>query len=61
MFVALGGSYAVGELFSFIKTKGKIAYILKKMITKIYYIGLKLRLNTSFTKRTSLEKRELKE
>ncbi|MFT7859495.1 MAG: FAD-dependent oxidoreductase [Sulfurimonas sp.] len=57
VFVALGGYYAVGELFSFIKVKGKLAYILKKLITKSYYIGLKLRLNTGFMKRTSLEKK----
>ncbi|QOP40750.1 NAD(P)/FAD-dependent oxidoreductase [Sulfurimonas marina] len=59
VFVALGGYYAVGELFSFIKVKGKFAYILKKLITKSYYIGLKLRLNTGFMKRTSLEKENL--
>ena len=56
VFVALGGTYAVGELFNFIKVRGKLAYILKKLITKSYYIGLKLRLNTGFMKRTSLEK-----
>ncbi|QFR49294.1 NAD(P)/FAD-dependent oxidoreductase [Sulfurimonas lithotrophica] len=56
LFVALGGNYAVGELFGFIKTKGYIAYILKKLITKSYYIGLKLRLNTGFKKRTILNK-----
>jgi NADH dehydrogenase len=52
VFVALGGTYAVGELFGFIKVKGYIAYLLKKLITKSYYIGLKLRLNTGFNKRT---------
>jgi NADH:ubiquinone reductase (H+-translocating) len=56
VFVALGGYYAVGELFNFIKVKGKLAYILKKLITKSYYIGLKLRLNTGFMKRTTMEK-----
>lgn len=56
IFVALGGDYAVGEMFSLIKVKGKTAYILKKLITKSYYIGLKLRLNTGFMKRTLLEK-----
>lgn len=50
-FVALGGNYAVGELFDFIKVKGYTAYIFKKIITKSYYIGLKLRLNTGFRKR----------
>ena len=52
IFVALGGNYAVGEVFKTIKVKGYIAYLLKKLITKSYYIGLKLRLNTGFKKRT---------
>lgn len=52
VFVALGGNYAVGEIFGFIKVKGYLAYILKKIITKTYYLGLKLRLNTGFKKRT---------
>ena len=53
VFVALGGSYAVGELFGYIKVKGYPAYLLKKAITKSYYLGLKLRLNTGFKKRTA--------
>jgi NADH dehydrogenase len=52
VFVALGGTYAVGELFSYIRVKGYLAYYLKKLITKSYYIGLKFRLNTGFKKRT---------
>lgn len=59
VFVALGGYYAVGELFGFIKVKGNLAYILKKLITKSYYLGLKLRLNTGFMKRTSSEKGQI--
>ncbi|MDH4945312.1 FAD-dependent oxidoreductase [Sulfurimonas sp. C5] len=55
VFVALGGYYAVGELFQYIKVKGKLAYLLKKLITKSYYIGLKLRLNTGFMRRSSLQ------
>lgn len=55
VFVALGGYYAVGELFRYIKVKGKLAYLLKKLITKSYYIGLKLRLNTGFMRRSSLQ------
>lgn len=51
MFVALGGKYAVGELFGIIKTKGYLAYLLKKMITHAYYLGLKLRINTGFKNR----------
>ncbi len=52
VFVALGGRYAVGELFGAIRVRGKTAYLLKKLITKGYYLGLKLRINTGFKKRT---------
>lgn len=52
VFVALGGKYAVGEMFNVIKVKGYSAYLLKKLITYTYYIGLKLRVNTGFKKRT---------
>jgi NADH:ubiquinone reductase (H+-translocating) len=52
VFVALGGHYAVGELFGFIRVKGYPAYLLKKVITKGYYLGLRLRINTGFKKRT---------
>jgi NADH dehydrogenase len=51
MFVALGGSYAVGTLYNKIKVKGYFAYLLKKIITKMYHYGLKLRLNNSFRTR----------
>lgn len=52
VFVALGGQYAVGEMYGVIKVKGYSAYLLKKIITYTYYLGLKLRLNTGFKKRT---------
>ncbi len=52
VFVALGGKYAVGEMFKLIKVKGYAAYLLKKMIVSVYHIGLKLRVNTGFKKRT---------
>lgn len=52
VFVALGGNYAVGELFGVIKVKGYAAYLLKKFVTHTYYLGLKLRVNTGFNKRT---------
>jgi len=55
MFVALGGSYAVGSMFGFIKVKGYMAFILKKIITKLYHYGLKLRLNSSFETRKKQE------
>jgi len=51
IFIALGGKYAVGEVFNFIKVKGYIAYILKKAITHAYYLGLRLRINTGFKNR----------
>lgn len=52
VFVALGGKYAVGEMFKVIKVKGYSAYLLKKLITYTYYVGLKLRVNTGFKIRT---------
>ncbi len=52
MFVALGGRYAVGELFGIIRVKGYTGYLLKKAITKGYYLGLKLRINTGYKKRS---------
>ncbi len=51
MFIALGGKYAVGEMFKYIKVKGYLAYVLKKAITYTYYLGLRLRINTGFKNR----------
>ncbi|UPT78224.1 FAD-dependent oxidoreductase [Sulfurovum sp. XGS-02] len=51
VFIALGGKYAVGEMFRYIKVKGYIAYLLKKAITYAYYLGLRLRINTGFKNR----------
>ena len=51
VFVALGGNYAVGELFKTLKVKGYTAYLLKKAISYAYHIGLKLRVNTGFKNR----------
>jgi NADH dehydrogenase len=51
IFIALGGKYAVGEMFKFIKVKGYVAYVLKKAITHAYYLGLRLRINTGFKNR----------
>ncbi|MCW8895662.1 MAG: FAD-dependent oxidoreductase [Sulfurimonas sp.] len=51
VFVALGGNYAVGEMFGFIKVKGYKAYLLKKAITSAYHFGLRLRINTGFKNR----------
>ena len=51
IFIALGGKYAVGEVFKFIKVKGYVAYLLKKAITYAYYLGLRFRINTGFKNR----------
>lgn len=51
IFVALGGKYAVGEMFKYIKVKGYKAYLLKKAITSAYHLGLRLRINTGFKNR----------
>ena len=51
IFIALGGKYAVGEMFNYIKVKGYSAYLLKKAITHAYYLGLRLRINTGFKNR----------
>ena len=51
VFIALGGKYAVGEMFQYIKVKGYVAYLLKKAITHAYYLGLRLRINTGFKNR----------
>ncbi len=51
IFIALGGKYAVGEMFTYIKVKGYMAYLLKKAITYAYYLGLRLRINTGFKNR----------
>ena len=48
VFVALGGKYAVGEMFGLIKVSGYKAYLLKKAITYAYYLGLKLRVNAGY-------------
>ncbi len=51
VFIALGGKYALGELFKYIKVKGYFAYVLKKYITHAYYLGLRLRINTGYKNR----------
>ena len=55
VFIALGGRWAAGELFGCIKVKGYSAYLLKKAITYMYYLGLHLRINTGYKKRTSFK------
>lgn len=55
IFIALGGKYSVGELFGFIKVSGYTAYLLKKAITKVYYLGLRLRINAGYKNRIKKE------
>jgi len=51
VFIALGGNYAVGEMYKYIKVRGYTAYLLKKAITYTYHLGLRLRINTGFKNR----------
>lgn len=51
IFVALGGKYAVGEMFGFVRVKGYTAYLLKKAITHAYFLGLHLRINAGYKNR----------
>ncbi|TKI69496.1 NAD(P)/FAD-dependent oxidoreductase [Sulfurimonas crateris] len=51
VFIALGGKYSAGEIFGFIKVSGYSAYLLKKAITKAYYLGLRLRINAGYKNR----------
>jgi NADH dehydrogenase len=51
VFIALGGKYSAGELFGFIKVSGYSAYLLKKAITKAYYLGLRFRINAGYKNR----------
>lgn len=56
IFIALGGKYSVGELFGFIKVSGYTAYLLKKTIAKLYYLGLRLRINAGYKNRIKIER-----
>lgn len=51
VFIALGGKYSAGELLGVIKVSGYAAYLLKKAITQMYYIGLRLRINAGYKNR----------
>ena len=48
VFVALGGKYAVGEMFGKIRIKGYLAYLMKKGIIFTYHKGLSLRINAGY-------------
>ena len=49
-FVALGKDYAVGELFG-LKLQGRLAAWMKSFITKLYALGIKLKVNSGYKKR----------
>ena len=51
VFVALGGKYAIGVIYKKIKIKGYFAYILKKVVTRLYRFGLEMRVNAGYKKR----------
>ncbi len=50
LFVALGGEYAVGILYKHIKVSGYLAYLLKKLLTRIYRLGLEVKVNAGYKK-----------
>lgn len=52
LFIALGGHYATGILFNKIKVSGLLAYMLKKLITRTYRLGLEIKVNAGYRKRT---------
>ena len=51
VFIALGGEYALGMLFDRIRIEGYLAYLLKKAITRLYRLGLELKVNAGYRKR----------
>ena len=51
IFIALGGEYALGMLYDKIRVEGYLAYILKKLITRFYRMGLEIKVNAGYRKR----------
>ncbi|NPA56331.1 MAG: FAD-dependent oxidoreductase [Epsilonproteobacteria bacterium] len=51
IFIALGKGYAVGELFGIFKLKGRVASWIKEAITRLYAFGIRLRVNSGYRKR----------
>jgi len=51
LFIALGGNYAVGTLYDKIKVSGTIAFLLKKLITRVYRLGLEIKVNAGYRQR----------
>lgn len=54
MFTALGYRYGVGELFGRFYFKGRIAYVLKALITQLYAWGIKTKVNSAYFKRKNV-------
>jgi len=54
LFVALGGNYAAGILFDKIKVSGSTAFLLKKFISRGYRLGLEMKVNAGYKKRTQV-------
>ena len=51
MFTALGYRYGVGELFGRFHFKGRTAYFMKEMITKLYAFGIRTKINSAYFRR----------
>ena len=52
IFIALGGEYALGILYDKIRVEGYLAYLLKKAITRFYRLGLEIKVNAGYKKRS---------
>jgi len=50
-FVALGRGYAAGELFGWIRLRGRIAAWIKEAITRLYALGIRIKVNSGYKKR----------
>jgi len=51
LFIALGGNYAAGILYDKIKVSGSLAFLLKKFITRVYRLGLEIKVNAGYRQR----------
>ncbi len=56
MFIALGGRFGAAELFGF-RFSGVAAYIMKRIVTFIYFLGIDLRANTGYKVRSKQGKK----
>ncbi|WP_295420504.1 FAD-dependent oxidoreductase [Sulfurovum sp.] len=51
LFVALGGNYAAGILYDRIKVSGILGFLLKKLVSRGYRLGLEIKVNAGYKKR----------